>query len=239
MTRITKKRLGFSIPEMLAVIAIVVIVMAMLLPALNSARDTATVVTCSGNHRNMMQAFRVYSIENRSHMPFNNWLSQDASWRNQGGAGWLYKYPASYPSPFFTEADREGGVIWPLLNGDADIYRCPLEKAPFNTGPTNAITSYLVSGAVTGFGRKLPAYKTYQFRSDAMLMWEVDDFAPPNYYNDGSSYPSEKITRRHGDGLTISFVDGHSEWIKYDDYQIELLESPGRLWCNPGSTNGH
>lgn len=232
-----KKQRAFTLPEMLAVIALIIIVISMLLPAFVQARHIARVARCEQNHHTLMTGFRVYVADNKMYLPFTNWLSQDAAWRDQGGAGWLYKYPASTPNPF-TEEHREGGALWKLVNKEASVYRCPLDAPPYDTGPTHAITSYLVNGAISGFGQKLPAYRSFEFKSQAMFMWEVDDDAPANYYNDGSSYPDERITRRHGDGLTISFIDGHSEWVKYNEYQEELKNTPGRIWCNPGSPTG-
>ena len=43
---------------------------------------------------------------------------------------------------------------------------------------------------------------------------------------------------RHGDGATVGLMDGHAEWMTLEQYADELNERPGRLWCNPGASDG-
>lgn len=58
-------------------------------------------------------------------------------------------------------------------------------------------------------------------------------------WNDGSSFPSEGLTRRHGKGATLGFIDGHTEWwTQQRYYDVELLRTPGPLWCAPDTKDG-
>ena len=227
-------RRGFPVPELLAVIAIIIILVSMILPLILKASDSTREVRCAVHLRSLSQATINYSIENSQWMPFTNWLSQEnggpPDWQ---GAGWLYDYPART-----NPGDHRKGQLWPYVKEDS-IYRCPVDAAPFKTGTTHMITSYLHNGAYSGFGSAPNhIYKRYQFKPDAIMFWEVDELAGGGSYNDGSSFPSEPVTKRHITGLTVASHDGHTDWLTYVEFQALLSDAPGRLWCKPGSANG-
>ena len=74
----------FTLVELLVVIAIIAILAAMLLPALNKARETARGITCTGNMKTLGTASMMYLGDNQDVMiPF---VKQDYSepWYNTG-----------------------------------------------------------------------------------------------------------------------------------------------------------
>ena len=103
-----------------------------------------------------------------------------------------------------------------------------------------------MNGAVDGYGtpsdgagRIAPnSYKVSDFRQDAVIFWQALETSTSDY-NDGSSSPSEGITKLHSLGTTIGIVDGHIEFIKTVKFYAEV-NSPikNRLWCNPGRADG-
>ena len=66
---------------------------------------------------------------------------------------------------------------------------------------------------------------------DGIIYWEVGTGS----WNDGSSTPSEDITRRHKDGAVVSRFGGSAIWLTYDEYYDEEQRRPGQLWCNHSS----
>ena len=64
------KRSGFTLIELLVVIAVIAILAALLLPALQSAKEKARTATCASNMRQMQIAYENYRISNDDWAPF-------------------------------------------------------------------------------------------------------------------------------------------------------------------------
>ncbi len=68
MTNKQPKR-GFTLVELLVVIGIIALLISILLPALNKARQAALRVQCAANLRQIHMAFRFYANDNRNFLP--------------------------------------------------------------------------------------------------------------------------------------------------------------------------
>jgi prepilin-type N-terminal cleavage/methylation domain-containing protein len=219
-------RAGFTVPEMLAVVAIILIVLSILLPSLNKGREHAIRIQCQVNLKNLILATRGYVLENRHYLPFpnSNAIETSGAWT---GPGWLYKAPNK------TQLEHiEAGVLWPHLR-DYKTYRCPLDKPPYLMGPVHNITSYGMNGELRDTAH-LPAYRTFDLKvGRAIIFWETDETQGGGFWNDGNNFPNEGITRRHFTGATVAVIDGSTEWLNYSDYYALAGQDPGRLWCKP------
>ena len=233
---------GFTLVELMMVIAIISLLVALLAPTLKNAMEAASVVQCKDNHLALILAVQAYTIEHDNSLPFPNWLAKDADWQstNHGtapAAGWLYEHPiTATPSPEKVET----GSLWPYIRS-RNHYRCPRHKPPYNDGgtrPSEALTSYVMNGAVVRYAvvTQTVPYKIHQMPADGICFWEVDETGTGGHWNDGSSLPSEGITQRHGDGATVGRFDGRIEWMSRTDYDSEESNKPGRLWCAPTAT---
>jgi len=63
-SRFPKGRRAFTLIELLVVIAIIAVLMAILMPSLNIAREQARSITCRGNVRTLLIAWLIYKDEN-------------------------------------------------------------------------------------------------------------------------------------------------------------------------------
>src|SRR4051812_488678 len=66
------RRSGFTLVELLVVIGIIAILVSLLLPALNRARDQANRTACISNIRQLMIGFIMYAQQNKDKCPLGS-----------------------------------------------------------------------------------------------------------------------------------------------------------------------
>jgi len=100
-----------------------------------------------------------------------------------------------------------------------------------------------MNGSVCSFGNGgfMPPNRSqrfFAFKNDDILFWETGD-QNAFWFNDGSNFPNEGISRRHISGAVLGHMDSSVSFMKLDVYNA-LQNNPVKnaLWCNPRSANG-
>jgi prepilin-type N-terminal cleavage/methylation domain-containing protein len=252
------RQAGFTLIELLVVIAIIAILAALLLPVLSRAKDKAHRITCVNNNKQLIVAMRMYVEDNSDRMAYPNWEAVPTTIQ-----GWLYLREAgAIPDPTLPPyADNVNAAyksgLWFQYTPNPRTYVCPKEKRKSYNSRPNKLSSYVQNGSVCGFNRETSGCKISQIWNPlCYLMWEPDEDNPyPTEgsppigwidYNDGSSPPDryQGIGFTHGKGAVVSAIDGHAQFVSFEQFQQEQLNPPGGgtekglWWWSPFAPDG-
>lgn len=214
---------GFTLVELLMVIAIIAILSAILLPVLSRGKLSAQTAVCQSNLRELGAAAQMYWNDNAGHSfsysygPTNNGELYWFGWIENGAEG---------HRPF----DLSVGALFPYLNG-SDVRLCPSPAwtlPQFELKGTNVIFSYGCNSFVFGGpGHSvLSAVKIVHPAETAIMAdaAEVNNFQPPasvlnpmfeewyyvdleTNYSSPNNFPNAHF--RHSRKANVAFADGH------------------------------
>lgn len=193
----------FTLIELLVVIGIIGVLAAMLMPALNKAREKAWQTDCVNNHKQLGMAFMLYANDFRGCFPSYTDGAAGAGKPN----GWLYY--DGFPVPTAGNFDVTRGVIYPYVKAKR-TYLCPCD----NTG---SLVSYGVNSDT-----KDAKLSNVSNGSETPMLLEEGSAKPTT--NDGffniDWTPKDYVVNRHQKGSVYSFCDGHVSWEKWKDSEV-------------------
>jgi prepilin-type N-terminal cleavage/methylation domain-containing protein len=237
---------GFTLVELLVVIGIIALLISMLLPALNKARQAAYTVTCQSNLRQVFLGARFYADGNRGLFPA------------APGKGAPAPYQMAIPRLL---GRAQEGIVYIK---SPRIWECPSDLTPWINFPSGGVANQFIKESYISYAYNqtcgmldneytpvgngyFAAYRPEKSKGssyDALFFDAESGVVPsPNYaynfaftrlkYVRGWSPGNLLYSARHGGKLNVVGGDGHVESVKLDRfpggavdqvYETKLLE---------------
>ena len=140
---------AFTLAELLTVIAIIVVLAGILLPALARPRFNTQAVTCLGNLQQLAQAWQLYAADYASYVPPN---PDDAG--TSPDHAWVEGFASIGAAQEFNPdilADPKQSMLAPYLGGGTTVFHCPQDLRAGRYQGTNAALQ----------GRTVPVARSY------------------------------------------------------------------------------
>lgn len=236
---------GFTLVELLIVIAIIAILAAMLMPALGRARREALTTSCRNNQRQLNLALQLYATEHNDSLPLNNYVynveDKTPIFRTNSWAPGLAPYD-------LTTSNLTAGLFFRYLRSTA-VFLCPSDQSRVRNfddtplpGAPRRTRSYNLSQSIhcdaapcfrklTQINQPAPSelFTFIDTHEDAILDSVFGTPLPRSFFRDRwFDIPAA----RHGQSANLGFADGHVERWRWKHPKsgaqfFTLAEHPG------------
>lgn len=232
MTRLNRRGSAFTLVELLVVIGIIALLISILLPALNAAKERANRVKCASNLRQIGQGLLLYANDNKGAYPRTRY--------NAANATLTFWVGAMASDPFVTAGGTQencvpSAIFMLIRNADLnpEVFVCPSsnqEKDTLNSQPaisrgnfsSSNNLSYSMAHMYPNGGANQAVSLGYKINSSV-----VADFAIAGDRNDGDAATSTGVvetsasteqkklnSKNHEmEGQNVLYNDGHCEWF--------------------------
>jgi prepilin-type processing-associated H-X9-DG protein len=191
-----KQASAFTLVELLVVIGIIALLISILLPSLNKARQQANLIVCESNLRTVGQLIGIYEANNRGYLPYGD---AAVNFGQPNGQEWQWEdvvtlsgQPTQYASgPAYVQANNYGGgpqgnqaldfaavfhdvdtpqFGWSLRAGS---YNANPRLLPYSWNPTNSSIAWTLDGLTNDTKPcRIRPFSSVQRSSEKMMIWD-------------------------------------------------------------------
>jgi prepilin-type N-terminal cleavage/methylation domain-containing protein/prepilin-type processing-associated H-X9-DG protein len=227
---------GFTLVELLVVIGIIALLISMLLPALNRAREQANRTACASNLRQCGLATTMYLNDNKGRFPAHESGSVLSYYSWGGKAGTEYTATERFINPYIGKL----GETSQNDQGVTDVFRCPSDNGaaagmwPHSRHPSLHDTfgsSYFYNSSADANedgpqGRGLHGKKVTQVKNSTRCVL-ANDFAFNCYFLGWVPFQSMYWHDRKKLGwANVLFVDGHVQYLQATTNNPDFQNGP-------------
>ncbi len=231
---------AFTLVELLVVIAIIGILVALLLPAVQSAREAARRMSCTNNLRQVCLATLNYETANRKLPPGAIFESDNGYKLRTGVMAWILPFAESTNLHGLIDFDRQtddqqlpdGTYLSEFL---VPMYVCPsddAERVVIQNGKPGAMTSYAASN-----GSGMRGNNTSCSCPNLRAVW--NKYAPGPTPNLADSHDFSGVFTRFAVHTKLrEITDGTSKTIFFGEVRPDCSDHVRRGWLHSNNANG-
>ena len=212
------RRKAFTLVELLVVIGIIAILIALLMPALRRARDSANRTKCLANMRELTIAYLMYADAHKGKIPYGGTADADPAQDkdNANNTPWVRNDN--------TEQAIMDGSLW-NYSKNVGLYRCPSDSTA--NARSYSINNFM-NGEIGYYNRWKGTYdparvqKLSQVRRPTEVIVFIEEYDNRGFNKGGFWIEPEgdqwvDIPAFWHKGVCLSFVDGHAQFLPYSD----------------------
>ena len=226
---------AFTLIELLVVIAIIAILVALLLPVLNTAKARTQQVFCLNNLKQLAVAWTIYGGDNDGRLPVcagflnretNAWVLGNAQTMPQDNGRFGQLEPGVLDATNASGISR--GTLYPYTRSPG-VYRCPRDQRTVDGVPyvrSCSMNNWMNGQSPADFlSGPDPSHQVYRKDSDLPAPAKLFVFVDEDEASISDSlfvviidpgwYMNDIPACRHKTAYPLSFTDGHSEALRF------------------------
>jgi len=205
---------AFTLIELLVVIATIAILMAILMPALNRAKDQAQRVHCISNIKTLTLGWLMYKDEN-----------DDKLVGGHTNPGHWVDRPPNYEASWDVKKDAiRRGLLFKYVGEEVGVYRCPADRRRESSSIPVAFRSFSIAGGANGedWGsyNKCTRYSELRTPATQYIFVEEMDTRGCNIgswqMNPRDKSWTDPLAMWHNRKSSMSYADGHGEMHQWE-----------------------